>query len=555
LEVILWCIRGEPRGLQDDVQGWLEEVLLGFLISNQEYEISFAVKDKTPAGKLTCYKGNHAEVIDTFTSTDGFSAAMSRFWMDTLDLEPIPARQVVGDDGQSVLHGWTALSGAMFLGGEHNLLLGDVVFGGLPGRMLQMFVGMPWALSVMQAATAEKELAGEAQAASRTATATRSQQEQAVLRITNELEDAKQQLRAAPEYIETGKQIVTLGKKVSQLSRRVAELDSQLQRSTEQAARLQVGADQDEQDLRSLREDIIAERFFNGLSPSCCPRCEISISAERRKRESTSLLCAVCSEPVSNDRMEAASLQIESAQSRSEASRVAARRAAELEEELAGRRAVLASELAAAQEELDGIVRFSGQNDRRRLELEVARLEGALAERRITVEVPAPSIDAVIVKTASEEAKKRFEEVRGDLFGTLNREILALGQRFGIRELEEIDLDTRAIMRLRKGGQSTSFSKLTAGERLRLRIATVIALLRIGQQRGIGRHPGLLLIDSPGAEETSDHDLASLLAELCAIGRELPDLQILVATANVNALEAALAPDHCRIAPPNGFLW
>ncbi|MGG2362354.1 hypothetical protein ACE4Z5_25770, partial [Salmonella enterica] len=37
---------------------------------------------------------------------------------------------------------------------------------------------------------------------------------------------------------------------------------------------LKAVADTDERALRNLRENIVAEQFFNGLEPVCCPRCE-----------------------------------------------------------------------------------------------------------------------------------------------------------------------------------------------------------------------------------------------------------------------------------------
>jgi hypothetical protein len=108
---------------------------------------------------------------------------------------------------------------------------------------------------------------------------------------------------------------------------------------------------------------------------------------------------------------------------------------------------------------------------------------------------------------------------------------------------------------LTKGGEDTSFSKVTAGERLRLRIATAIALLRVGKERGLGRHPGLLIIDSPGAEEVSEIDLAALLGELQKITNETQGLQILVASANPAAIVGQLGAEWCRVAEKDNYLW
>lgn len=88
----------------------------------------------------------------------------------------------------------------------------------------------------------------------------------------------------------------------------------------------------------------------------------------------------------------------------------------------------------------------------------------------------------------------------------------------------------------------TIFKKLSRGDRLRMRIATVIALLRTGADRGVPAHPGLLLIDSIAAEEVTKVPARTLIAELQAIAQEIPDLQIFFTTADP-ALVDNLLPD------------
>lgn len=83
---------------------------------------------------------------------------MARFMMDALDLDLLPAMQGDEDDKDVVEHGWLALSNVFYLGGEHKILLGDAQMAGLPARMLQMYVGLPWASTKTFVTTAKKEL-------------------------------------------------------------------------------------------------------------------------------------------------------------------------------------------------------------------------------------------------------------------------------------------------------------------------------------------------------------------------------------------------------------
>lgn len=63
-------------------------------------------------------------------------------------------------------------------------------------------------------------------------------------------------------------------------------------------------ADTDERALRNLRENIVAEQFFNGLEPVCCPRRGAKVSGERIKRESVDLNCSLCAEHIPVETME-----------------------------------------------------------------------------------------------------------------------------------------------------------------------------------------------------------------------------------------------------------
>jgi hypothetical protein len=112
-------------------------------------------------------------------------------------------------------------------------------------------------------------------------------------------------------------------------------------------------------------------------------------------------------------------------------------------------------------------------------------------------------------------------------------------------------------MRIEKGGVvAGAFSAQSPGERLRLRIATVIALLRVGTRLNIATHPGLLMIDSLRAEEVQDTDAHALLDSLVEIAADTPGLQILTTSID-QALPDARLPDDAVLRPAAGddALW
>lgn len=69
-------------------------------------------------------------------------------------------------------------------------------------------------------------------------------------------------------------------------------------------------------------------------------------------------------------------------------------------------------------------------------------------------------------------------------------------------------------------------------------------MLRVGASRGVASHPGLLLIDSVAAEEVTAVPARALIAELHRITEELPDLQVILTTAQPDLVEGILPQDH-----------
>jgi hypothetical protein len=132
---------------------------------------------------------------------------------------------------------------------------------------------------------------------------------------------------------------------------------------------------------------------------------------------------------------------------------------------------------------------------------------------------------------------------------------LALGQKFGIGNLDKIELNRQGGMKVTTAGVDAPFVRVSGGERLRLRVAVVVALLRVGARSGVGSHPGLLMLDSPGSDELTVHDEATLLRELDSLKDELPELQVLIASAEPAAVQGQLREDAIYSNLSGGPLW
>jgi hypothetical protein len=184
------------------------------------------------------------------------------------------------------------------------------------------------------------------------------------------------------------------------------------------------------------------------------------------------------------------------------------------------------------------------------------RVEGMLDIARAVTGTAEEEDDALkIVSAALAEADRRVSDAASDVLVRVSEEIARLASAFGIRSLESVAIGRNANVTLRAGGVPTPFSQLATGEQLRLRIATVIALVKIAKEHGAGRHPGLLFIDSPRTDEMTDENFGELMSELSRAVDEIEDIQFFVTATGIDAAKVSISPEKLRIVPAGTLLW
>jgi hypothetical protein len=142
-----------------------------------------------------------------------------------------------------------------------------------------------------------------------------------------------------------------------------------------------------------------------------------------------------------------------------------------------------------------------------------------------------------------------------DLLNKVSAEILRISKLVGLGHIESVKLTSNPHLKLEKDGSLTSYSKCSEGEKLRLKVITTIALLAVAEKENVGRHPGILLIDSPGAQEVSDKDLNSLIEGLKQLTIELPFLQIIIASRASDVILSQIDEKHRKHAKGDSYLW
>ncbi|MEV0675946.1 ATP-binding protein [Actinosynnema sp. NPDC050436] len=571
LELITWCLRGTPRELQSGVRGWLNHLdlditvagqPLGFRLDIDDGVISSATVLTAPVASALCDTrvpdpAQQVTVLLQATSEQSYAELVANLMLDRLDLS-----QMVNtlNETSTQTHGWPAYFAALYLGSASTkILLGDQKMSGLPGRLLQVFLDLPAAAALTRVKTAHDVRRNEAQARRAEREREAAQRSEERTRIEAELEAARARLAELTAAAGHHGSLTDLAREAARLAGQVADarvVNDDAQRA-EQSAR--IDRQRAAKRLADVRESKIARALFQGLDPDACPRCDQAITTDRRYREHDSHACAVCDRPVATDDAEAAEV-IAEAEDRLAAAVEAERQVRAHAESTRDRLSTLTAALTAADELLRNAQAATELPEVVQAQQRVWRLEGAL---EVLPDLPSPGGDdaaneAVTLRVLDAAVKVLEADNKNAavaLFADLEREVADLSRRFGMLSLENVRIDRAARLQVTQdGGGKDWFSDCNPGARLRLRIALVIALLRVGAAHGVSTHPGLVMIDSPKAEEVQDLDATVLFRELAAIAGE-QGIQVVITTRDYDLVHTVLDAKHTIEAIENEPLW
>jgi hypothetical protein len=142
--------------------------------------------------------------------------------------------------------------------------------------------------------------------------------------------------------------------------------------------------------------------------------------------------------------------------------------------------------------------------------------------------------------------KQLISGLQHEVLADLSASMMRYAKEFGVENLAGLTLKGNGVLKIDQGGTSTTFTKLAPGERLRMRIAAALAVIDVARHQGYGRHPGLLVLDSPGAQEMSDDDFGVLLGCVQEAVQKTEGIQILVGAVTRPELERQVPPNRRR---------
>jgi hypothetical protein len=559
LEIVRWMLRGRFTDHLEDVRGWLHHCVLRFELGAGTFEVRADVRNRSVSGSLAKIVSSKRETtLVAFQTPAAFEDAMSSFFLEQLGLTSITRRQQASDDspGSIVTHGWPSLCGALLIGTDYSVLLGDVpVASGVSVPLMQMYLGVPW-ISTLTAAKARLALATASQAAqAKKRAAIVAKREARTEELKKQLASKEAEMARVRSDEDARKLTAAAQSDFAKETLLERQQDTMLSRAAAELREATAAYATDKAELQTHLDSEAAGAVFRQLLPSFCPRCDTTIGAERVVREASTHACCVCGEQVVSDtEAEALKSALEGRLAASKKARDDAAKAQKaIEETLAstrGRIGALDTQLRALSRELGTF------GEKRRLELELSAISARLAEASLDDDPPpAPTSEIAVLQVAVDETEKRVKSVQTELLKAVSERIVEYAQSFGLQNLTSAELRGNGTLPLEKGGTTTSYGKCTDGEKLRLKVATILAMISVAEARGVGRHPGLLMIDSPGAQEIADEDLAALMKGLAVASKELGHLQLIVAGRSSSAISASVAADHLRAASGSAPLW
>ena len=615
LDILTWGLRGRPD-LRSDVKNWLRQVNLLLRIGDERVLIAWRVDAGAASGSILTLpakttidftavdalaldamraqadaaavagepvhelatpvddlvesmRAQGAYVVSTFEDDGQMERAVGDFMLDRLGLETLTqwrrnARATDADDGSAAQHGWPLWSQALVIAKPSI----TSAIGETPNQavaVLNTFLATEWSaarnLTRAQKKAVDAELAGVRRRIARDTEA----RDASVAELTVERTNLQAELDALPPSHLTADEAAQLVKKVTAATQHVTCTQRRVAEAALEYGTAGRALEAAEHDLAAFKEAAVTKRFWHSLKPSCCPRCDARVEQEQWEREQSGA-CSLCNSPIdeadaeseaasgevgeddldpvelTQQRVNACAVDVEALSNAHDAARADARRAEEA-----------FTQASAALEVVHG-----DPGQRHALEHQLSVLDGRIQERASgAADEPEEAVlasDAAVLAAAETVAQTEAKEDFDAALESVSVQITQLGKVLGISNLEKAELKGNAHLPVFRGGERSNFGGLTDGERLRLKIALVIALLDVGAESGLGRHPGFLIVDSLAREELNEDNGRLLLQELDRVAGAY-GLQVVTGTTHSELVDSVL-PDKAVVRPrESGFMW
>lgn len=564
LKTIKYALTGDDSDYDGDVRSWIHQVWLHCYIDQAPFTVHLTRGETGSVGYIASGHVDREadkaqempEILETMAGVDGIREMLHQFFFKRLGITGLSWTQGTGTRAEERTTSWRTFFQALLIpdSSDHYLLLDEKhAMGNQDGLLLSVFLGLSL-VEPLNALLVEAKISRKEQKVSEEERA-RAEAQIAELRLElnaareglHQLDAAQHARLAAYESGPSGQQVLELRSKKAVRAAETAELERRREELRTKIQRLRSRA-------RALRQAVDFRRHFTGLEVTLCPNCDIGVEDAAVEREREEHLCRLCGKPAheaSPDESEALLAEADALDAQAEqdvrtrehlnnAIREARAELEQLDREEAGMREVLRGGF--------GYVLPTAEEREKRSKLE--QQTGALGERiaRATavVERYGASGDDAGLRT---QVQERVRSVLRQEAERMNRTVLTylselteeVATRIGTESITDLTCSPLGKLTLRKNDVPVSFGSIrNPGERLRVKLAFFLAMMRLGRIEHAGRHPGFLMIDQPGSAEMVEEDFVELARILRETDRDYADeLQIICFTARRPFAEAS----------------
>lgn len=349
----------------------------------------------------------------------------------------------------------------------------------------------------------------------------------------------------------------------SENEKRLASLQSKERKYLNNESALEQQKEKVQRSILRINEHIEIGSFFSNLEIKSCPNCNHAVTFDSSIRKSDS--CDLCHN------------YVDSAARQEDVSRLEQKvilleqECSKIDEQLSVIEKERNDIVSQIQQAKESEATYSSANDEERVRALVSDVDAL--ERQINDVEQVNNEGAASIKNTEnqiavleyrqEEAAKRINDASGDGGSDNTKSEVELLERaiqylkdfrvsinsviieefkeitlnvlhsLGLKSFSSIEVDDNLKISYRQGGNSLSFSEITEGEQLRVKIALYLALVQLNSEHGVGNHPRLLIIDSPGKEEADNKYFDGLIGSLNEVENNFSDkVQILIGTAD-----------------------
>lgn len=576
LEIIKWLFKGKASGnLQSGVKSWMKNVQLSFDIDETNYLIRVDQVDGEVTGDIERAKrGSEFSVLKEFSDEDEMADTIADFMLDQLEMAEMSTFKQGSDElteGKEVVHGWPSLAAAMFIGTDYSAIFGDTAVAGMTTRIMNMFMGLPWIQTAAALKTLDKSIRSTASVETKHTDWANNSRQERLDGITKELSEVIKKKEQAPQPKTNNEAYHKLLDDYNQIYTNLKGAE-RLHADAQQVLReVSEIANEDDVKLRNFIEDHAANKVFKRLEPKCCPHCDRKVTVEDIRRERNDNTCSVCDhEMLVVDDSEEILTELKTTADASKKALTEQRRIAKERKDLMENWQREEKQLfeKISQYKADMLYDIKTKEVLEKLNTEIGRLKILKEEYTLQISgiIKVEAIveaatqqntvdDRKILNAAIKETESRYRGLQAEILKEVSDKMFEFCPKVGLGQYKGLELTSHPNLSINKDGGDTSFSKVSQGEKLRLKVIALLALISVAEKRGVGRHPGFLVIDSPASQDVAEKDLQELIGGLKELGKELPNLQVIIAS-KANQVLLSLIPEKNRqYAQGDDFLW